>query len=210
MKQLKEYKAEIFRRSEEIILERTENKKRRKKILMSLCVPLCLAVVISSVMILPSLIQGDHVSNEEDKIISDADGAAPVDTHARSYLYADISFCDEDKQNRIDAPEKLNELSELIRCAYADSYLYYDITERGKGAEDDEGDFVDNEMYDAVDESVSENEVERYTITLTAPDGYQKKIIIEGNTISDPELDIEATLKEKRLEQLKELLISVY
>ena len=212
MKNLNEYKEEIFRRSEEKILERTEKNKRTKKLLLTLCVPLCLTVVISSVIILPSLIQGDKVSYEKDMVIDDADGAAPIDTVITDYLYADISFGDDGKLNRIDDPEKINALSELIRCAYADSYLYYDITERGENAQsrDDGDDMVDNEMQDAVEESVSENEAESYTITLTAPDGYKKIIIIEGNTIIDPELDMDVTLKENRLEELRELLSLVY
>lgn len=212
MKNLNEYKEEIFRRSEEKILERTEKHKRTKKTLLTLCVPLCFAVVISSVMILPSLIHGDKGAYEKDMIIDDADGAAPVDTDVPGYLYADISFGDDGKQNRIDDPEKINALSELIRLAYADSYLYYDITERGEKAQsrDDGNDMVDNEMQDVAEESVSENEVESYTITLTASDGYKKIIIIEGNTIIDPELDMDVTLKERRLEELRELLSLVY
>ena len=212
MKNLNEYKEEIFRRSEERILERTEKNKRTKKTLLTLCVPLCFAVVISSVMMLPSLIQGDKEVYEKDMIIDDADGAAPIDTVTPDYLYADISFGDDGKQNRIDDQEKINALSELIRRAYADSYLYYDITERGERAEneDDGNDMVDNEMQDAVEESVSENEDESYTITLTASDGYKKIIIIEGNTIIDPELNMDVTLKESRLEELKALLILLY
>ena len=212
MKSLNEYKEEIFRRSEEKILERTEKNKRTKKLLLTLCVPLCLTVVISSVMILPSLIHGDKGTYEKDMVIDDADGAAPIDTVTSDYLYADISFGDDGRQNRIDDPEKINELSELIRCAYADSYLYYDITERGEKTQsrDDGNDMVDNEMQDVAEESVSENEAESYTITLTASDGYKKIIIIEGNTIIDPELDMDVTLKENRLEELRELLISMY
>ncbi len=207
MKDLNEYKAEIFRRSEERILKRIEKKKKRNKLLFSLCLPLCLVVIISSVMLLPSLVGDNSEFYEEDKSIGDAGGATATESAIQSYIYADISFGTvENKISRINDPEKINELSELIRCAYADSYLWYDITERSdeyKGKVDDQD---GSEMYDIEDESISESQIDRCTITLTAADGYQKIIVIKGNNICDPELDIDVNLKEKRLEELKELL----
>ncbi len=205
MKELKEYKAEIFRRSEEIILKRIENKKRRTKIIFSLCVPLCLTVIISSSLILSLFINDSSDGYEESSVIGDANGATSADSTVQSYLYADVYFGDESKINRIDDPEKINELSELIRCAYADSYLYYDISDRANVIKDDGSDNIDDEIPELALESIEE-ERKICTITLTASDGYQKTIIIDGNNICDPELDIDVTLKENRLEELKTFL----
>lgn len=208
MRDLKEYKAEIYRRSEERIVERIENKKRRKKLLMSLCVPLCLAILISSVIILPSLIGEDQESYEN---IGATDGASSGKTEVY-YLYADITYgFDRSPAIRTDDPEFINKLSNVIIEAYADSYLWYDINERAEyAAEDEEAPPNDHEMDDVITENITETEAESYTVTLTATDGYKKIIIIEGNTVIDPELNMDVTLKESRLEELKELLISVY
>lgn len=212
MRDLNEYKAEIFRRSEERILKRIEKKKKRNKLLFSLCLPLCLAVIISSVMLLPSIVGDSSESGENDNLICDADGAdgaTATEPELQHYLYADVSFGEYNgREYRIDTPERLKALSEVIENAYADSYLWYDITERGDEYKERDDDQDGAEMYDIKDESISESQIDRYTITLTASDGYKKTIIITGNTISDPELDIEVTLKEERLEELKTFLTS--
>ena len=203
MKELNEYKAEIFRRSEERILKRIEKKKKTRKLLFSLCVPMCLALIITS-----ALIFSDNFGPPENKVGSEGvhktDGATS-EYVKQYYLYADIGYS-EGGTVRIDDPEKINELAELIRLAYKDSYLWYDITDRAEGDMADRGD-DDIELYDAELESEAE-EVQGYTITLTAPDGYQKVVIIDGNSICDPELDMEATLKQERLEELQEFLTS--
>lgn len=57
MKELESYKAEIFRRSEEKIKKRRQNRKR----LFLCCIPLCLCAVIGTVILLQS---GDNAETE--------------------------------------------------------------------------------------------------------------------------------------------------
>lgn len=211
MRDLNEYKAEIFRRSEEKIVKRIEKRRKTKKIFFSLCVPLCLAVTIGSVTLFSVLNsrEEENIRAVEENLYETAVEKDSVDNEITGYISADISFgADECVINRINDTKKIYELSETINSAYADSFLYYDITERGN--DDDAGDNLQNdaEMYDGAQEHIieSEDQPERYKITLTASDGYKKIIVIEGNRISDPELNIDVVLKEQRLSELKKFL----
>lgn len=192
MRDLNEYKAEIFRRSE----ERIKQRKKKRRVILSLCASLCLVFVIGCTA-LPYVI--GPTADGIPEIRDDADGASVIEDEVQSYICVDVSGGEgKQKQLRISEPERITALSESIRSAYADRYLYYDITERAESVPDCEwSEEQKNEGY-----AVSET----YTIVFTAPDGYKKTLVLEGNTLTDSETDMSVELKEERLAELKELL----
>ncbi len=201
MKELNEYKKEIFTRSAERI-------KKRKRIFMrnmSLCVVLCFVLGVGSVLLIPPMLTvDDDASAVEGNMdgCSDADGAE-ADEIIPAYIRVEVlSLTEVDTEPLcIDDQNEIAELEWLIVQAFKDNYLYYDITEKTENTEGCE----EFELQDTTIENVTEKE-EGYTVTLTAADGYEKVIIIEGDILIDPELNMDITLTETRLEELKAIL----
>ena len=200
MKELNEYKKEIFIRSAERIKER-----KRMFIRNSLvCVVLCFVMGISVLLIPPMLTVNEDASTVEDNIdgCSDADGAEADDIIPVYIRIEVLSLTEADAEPlSIANQDDIAEFERLIVQAFKDNYLYYDITEKAENTEDCD----EFELQDTTIENVTEKE-EGYTVTLTAADGYEKVIIIEGDILIDPELNMDITLTETRLEELKAIL----
>lgn len=201
MKELSEYKKEIFTRS-------TERIKERKRVFirnMTLCVVLCFVLGVGSVLLIPPMLTvNEDASAVKDNMdgCSDADGAEAEDIVSVYIRVEVLSLTEADaKPMSIDDQDDIAKFERLIVQAFEDNYLSYDITDKVENTEDCE----EFELQDTTNESVTEKE-EGYTITLTAADGYEKILIIEGDMLIDPELNMDITLTETRLKELKTIL----
>ncbi len=201
MKELNEYKKEIFTRSAERIKERKRVFMRN----MTLCVVLCFVLGVGSVLLIPPMLTlNEDASAVEDNMdgCSDADGAE-AEAITPGYIRIEV-LCTAESDGEplnIDDRDEIAEFERLIVQAFKDSYLYYDITERPENTEDCDG----TKLNDVENENVTEQE-EGYTVTLTAADGYEKTLIIEDNRLIDHELNVGITLSQTRLEELKAIL----
>lgn len=66
MREINEYTQEVFRRSEKRIKERKRNRKR----ILAVCIPLCLVVTVFSVILMPMAVSSIRTKNADDKITS--------------------------------------------------------------------------------------------------------------------------------------------
>ena len=197
MKELNEYKAEIFRRSEEKIKER----KRRTKRSIILCTTLCLFFAVSVILIPPMLTDNaDGASVEQDQIMDDADGAEALDTAASVYIRVEVTSKDQAAAATHDT-DKISQIEELITSCFDDNYLYYDISERKETAEIRDESHTDYSMSESINENDDED-ADAITVTLTAADGYTKTLIINGHKLIDTELDVDTDITESRLGEL--------
>ncbi|MBR6514937.1 MAG: hypothetical protein IKT46_08920 [Clostridia bacterium] len=201
MKELKEYKAEIFRRSEEKIKERKKQTKRS----IILCTAFCLFFAASALFIPPMLTDNaDGATAEQDHIIiDDADGAEAVDTGVPAYIRVEIT--EEGKTTAdIDDTNKIAKIEQVINYCFSDNYLYYDVSERQEKAEIRDESHTEYSMSESITENDDEGS-DAITITLTAADGYKKTLIINDNILIDFELGVDTDVTESRLEELKAL-----
>ncbi len=198
MKELNEYKKEIFTRS-------TERIKKRKRVFMrnmTLCVVLCFVLGIGSVLLIPPMLTvNEDASAVEDNMdgCSDADGAEAVipDT---AYAYVEVTGLTETDDAKLvtHEPYMIAQLEEFITDAFLDKYPDYDISKRPEHPEVLDESHVDYSQ----SENVTENK-DHITLTLTTRDGYKKTFVIKDSVIIDPELHMDITLTETRLEELK-------
>ncbi len=201
MKELNEYKKEIFTRSAERI------KKRKRTFIRNslVCVILCFVLGIGSFIVIPPIfsVNEDTATVEEDDVIrDDADGAEAV-TPDTVYTSVEVSGLTETEDAKLVTRElyKIAQLEEFITDAFADEYPNYDISKCPEHPE-----LLDESHIDySQSENVTENE-DHITLTLTTRDGYKKTLEIKDSVLIDPELNVDITLTETRLEELKAIL----
>ena len=198
MRNFEERKAEVFRRSENRIKERKRNRNR----VLTLCIPICLVLMVWSVATLPPLFtQKSNDAEYED------DGSLNGDTAPGSMG----GFIEESKtHNFVSVSVKGKDYDAEITDAAGVGNVFdniYNVFEENGGYKDMIGDCAENEddVYkDLVTESTLERE--RYIITMKSVDGAERIFILDGNILYDQAFDKKISLRKG---QLNDLLVAL-
>lgn len=193
MKEISEYTAEVFRRSEERIKER--RKKRRR--ILTVCITFCLIAAVCSVTVIPEMLT---VSDSESAGNADNSAGgddilygAPDGSFTQGFVSVDIKGTGENAQYQssitdiADANNVFEQICEILVPYETDN----DITENSDGT---------------VIGGIPKEQSTGYIITLTAYDGAKRIFTLKDNCIYDTELNIEVTLTDEQMNDLKSSL----
>lgn len=194
MKEISEYTAEVFRRSEKRIKER--RKKRRR--ILAVCIPFCLIAAVCSVTVIPEMLTEKSNCELNGVSIENADGSsggedinygAVYDGSAHGFVSVDIKGTGENSQyqSSITDTADVNNVFEQIY-----EFLSY--------AADDEN--IDG----AVTEGIPKEQTAGYIITLTADDGTMRIFTLNDNRLYDETMRVEVTLTDEQMTDLKSSL----
>ncbi len=187
MKNLNEYKAEIFARSEKRIKERRERRVRA----FAVALPLCLILVFGGIIFVLELnIAGFNSvldENAEAGTTENADGIGDI----QSLGFASFTVTYGDKEIIVDNPEKTADVYYAFRDAFANT---------------DGGDFKIEYNDNAANGNLEEESINRYTVCFETADGIKEKYQLSGNVLYNLQSRAETVLTEIQLNELKELL----
>lgn len=189
MKEISEYTAEVFRRSEERIKER--RKKHRR--ILAICIPFCLIAAVCSAVFLPEMLtekmSSESVGNADNSAGSDdIDYGAVYDGFAQGFVSVDIKGTGENAQYQssiTDAADANNVFEQICE------FLPYDAEENPDGT---------------VTEGIPKEQPTGYIITLTADDGTMRIFTLNGNRLYDAKMRVEVTLTDEQMSDLKSSL----
>ena len=191
MRNFEERKAEIFRRSENRIKERKENRMH----MLGVCIPLCLALTVSAIAILPDMLPvgPDQVSGENAAMLDYA-GETMVSKVQIEAIYPDAS-----KENLTDESYILFE---------GTGQMYYSmesVFEKGRGNENDK--LSDGQLDASTGELIlGGKHLPGYRITFIFRDGSVEIYILEGYTLTNNTTDKSITITENQRNELLERL----
>lgn len=193
MKEISEYTAEVFLRSEERIKER--RKKRRR--ILTVCITFCLIAAVCSVTVIPEMLT---VSDSESAGNADNSAGgddilygAPDGSFTQGLVSVDIKGTGENApyQSSITDIADANNVFEQICEILVPYETVNDITENSDGT---------------VTGGIPKEQSTGYIITLKADDGAKRIFTLKDNCIYDTELNIEVTLTDEQMNDLKSSL----
>lgn len=178
MRELNECTAEVFRRSEKRIRERRRNRKR----ILSLCIPVCLIITVWAVIIFPGMIPAldtsDLAQYAEAETVENAEGS-PACPYTAVEIQ-DAGIYPEENDRRVTDRLAVAEMFRAVQSLFADA----DGSDR-----DVSGNCTSNENIPAAEDNLnhdltdSESKWKVCTITFTAEDGSQTVYHLSGNTL---------------------------
>lgn len=187
MKEISEYTAEVFRRSEERIKER--RKKRRR--ILTLCITFCLISAVCSVTVIPEMLTKSNSESAGSADNSTGEDAilygAPDGSFTQSFASVAIKGTGENAQYQssiTDAADASNVFEKIYE------FFPYD-------AEENTNDIVSG---------VPKKQPTGYIITLTADDGTRRIFTLNGNRLYDEQMRVEVTLTDEQMNDLKSSL----
>ena len=184
MKDMNEYKAEVFFRSETRIKER---RKKRNRIL-TLCIPLCMVIIIGAVMFLPTMRTAKKANGSYEVF----DGNRTNGSYVCSYTEAVIcngNGTNTDSQIITDKVE-VTEIFSVI-------FNLYDGVDKAENCD---------EKYEGVQDPPTEEMLNDYVITLRTEDGAETVYTLDGNELLNVDEDMKIILTDSQLAELKEVL----
>lgn len=190
LRDLKECRAEVFRRSEKRIKER----KRKRNYVLACCIPVCLALTVGTVTVLPKLLTPVDESLGVEKNVK----IEITDAEQVQALYESISGFYE-----APAEEKAEESSTGTGVGSAtepDKVLF------GSSAGAQDGDveqYLDKKVLFTYAASAEQKE---QVFSFRSEDGTECEFRLKGNTLFDVKNDAEIELSDEQLDALKELL----
>lgn len=199
MKELNEYKKEIFIRGEEKI----RNRRKNISLLISFCIPICLCVVAFSVFILPAIMPADKAAPE----MNDEIGCLPDDNGCSEeivFLHVEI----EDSEGDLKKIEKeyidilystVNSLLLDFSGIKEESFEDYEISLENTGGSESETSF-DDEMKDG--KTTSSN---NYRILFVSEE-HEYEFTLLDNILTDKTSGKTVCLTEEKLKELQELI----
>ena len=191
MRDLKECRAEVFRRSEERIKER----KRRRACIFAVCIPLVLCVTMFSVTLLPG---------------SSMESAAPDGVTGGVLVDGSESLICSIAEIRVTGPEV-----SLVHGKVSDVLRIYDLLHSyGTSAPENfrapesaaEDDAEPKQNADGFVGSVLDTATGGYTITLVMHEGENTEFCLSGNTLENVTEKKIQTLSPRQVEELKGVL----
>ena len=197
MRDLKECRAEVFRRSEKRIKER----KRKRGLALSCCIPVCLVLIVGAVTVLPKLFTPvDESLGVEKSVkieITDADTALA--------LYESISgFYEASAEEKAEESSTGTDHGEAVGTVGSDKVLL------GSSAETQEEDleqYLDIKAMASIKYTYAASpEQKEQVFTFWIEDGTECEFRLEGNTLVDVKNGTEIELSDEQLEILKEIL----
>ena len=191
MRNFDERKAEIFRRSEQRIKERKQNRRR----ILTVCVPLCLALTVGSAAILPEMLPvGPDNASGENALMPEYSGAATV-----SKVQIDVIDPDASKDELTDESYILFE---------GTGQMYYSMEsafEKGRGEENDKP--GDSQLDISTEELIlGGKHLPGYRITFVFWDGSEEVYTLEGYTLTNNTSAKSITLTETQRNEILEKL----
>ena len=198
MRNFEERKAEIFRRSENRIIER---KKKRRRII-ALCVPLCLCVAVLLTVYLPDLM----ISSEKNNFAEDTAGTTLDGATGFEYFMLEIN--DSNTTEKTYDGTKIKEIYGVIQSSFTaegeitaddaeDFDLYSDI-QKGDSATKGEN---NGGSYPTVTTDQSDTGEQIYIITFVS-ENTRQAYILKGNTLTDKATKKEVLLTDGELSAL--------
>lgn len=193
MKEISEYTAEVFRRSEKRIRER--RKKRRR--ILTVCITFCLIAAVCSVTVIPEMLT---VSDSESAGNADNSAGgddilygAPDGSFTQGFVSVDIKGTGENApyQSSITDIADANNVFEQICEILVPYETVNDITENSDGT---------------VTGGIPKEQSTGYIITLKADDGTTRIFTLRDNCLYDAKMRVEITLSDKQTADLKSSL----
>ena len=205
MRELKECKAEVFRRSEKRIRQRKQNRNR----IIACCIPLCLCIALLSVIYLPGMMLSSDKNNP----------AAGTDIAYGSngtvgFVYTSVEI----KNNTAPSgsSNKENDIKTVENIYNIIQSTFVTEEEQQSGAAVDQ--FTDTQKTESADKEencssflpsgtiTDATKGISYTITFKADDGTQMIYTLNGNKLINEATSDEVILTEERLAELKKAL----
>jgi len=189
MRELNECKAEVFRRSERRIKERRRVQKR----IFTLCIPICLVVVLCSVMILPETVsKGNRGSgNKVDGGVLKENSAGSI---VCSYTLVEIQWTEELSEHNTQHYMKVTDKVEVTKIFCAIHSLFSSVDDPEKNAE---GSIYGNQQIG------STGKPEKYKVIFSTAEGYQTVYNLYDNKIFNVSTGEKMILTDEQTAQLK-------
>ena len=195
MKEISEYTAEVFRRSESRIKAR---KQRRNRILIT-CIPVALCLTICGTVLLPGI--APRGAGDPKKSVGAMDGMGYSEHSSISSSVSKITVSAEGVSNTCTDTEKIMILLDRLQFPF--------LEPPESNAASAEGD-LDNgkDLKEHVDKSdvFSDSSMTVYTITVYFHEGDITKYQLSGNALKDMSSNETYTLSSKQLDELLKLL----
>ena len=219
MRNFEERKAEVFRRSENRIKERKRNRKR----ILTLCIPLCLIVMVWSAAILPAMHSKGEANDASMEMVGGLNGqesTSGADNESNDSVYGDIasgiasSSAEESQTHKfvsvsVKGPEYSGEITNDsgVTAVFHSIHDIWDVNGGykdmiGESSQEDQADKDDEKVY-STDTTKNQNS---YVITLTSIDGTERVYILCESVLYDVSFDREITLTNG---QLNDLLVAL-
>lgn len=183
MKEISEYTAEVFRRSEERIKEHRKNRRR----ILTVCITFCFIAAICSVTAIPEMLtkSGSESAGNADNSAGydDIDYGAMHDGYAQGFVSVDIKGTGENAQYQssiTDAADVNNVFEQIYGIIFDEAAENPNDTVSGVPKEQPTG----------------------YIITLTADDGTMRIFTLNGNRLYDEKMRVEVILTDEQMTNL--------
>ena len=203
MRSFEQRKAEIIRRSENRIKIRKKNRNR----ILTLCIPLCLAVIICSVTVLPNAfrVKTDTAAEEN---LKDQSSMSDVDVSETKHIYVAVEVEGKDSEKFY---SKITD-SAAVTNIYENIFYAFDIDDSDADiqiTEPDKYDIVTD--YSSIDDGFKDSayessESDSYTVTLLSAKGEKRVYKLDGNILTDVSRDVKIKLTANKLYELQLLL----
>lgn len=198
MREIQEYTAEVFRRSEKRIKERRRVRNR----VLSLCIPLCLTVALCSVMLLPTLQPiGPDGAQEPPTADQPSQETAPENAVGGTGSFVSViikgSSVGSDGTQAITDPDQVTSIHRVVLNLYK---------ETPTGTPDDSLDedpmIPPGDTFEDYQNGASAGSPE-YTIIFTSSDGANATYILKGYELYDVNNAVGIHLSDMQLQELK-------
>ena len=185
MKDMNEYKAEVFFRSEKRIKER---RKKRNRIL-TICIPLCMVIIMGSVMLLPTM----RMAKKANGSYAGFDGNSTNGSYVCSYTEAVIRNGTNTDSRIISDKVEVTEIFTAI-------FNLYGVADKAE----QESDYYEYAVEDFPE--YSGTTLNGYVITLRTEEGSETVYVLDGNKLLNVDEDMKIILTDSQLAELKEVL----
>ena len=189
MRNLDECKSEIFRLGDEKIKKR---KKRRIRVI-SVCVPLCLCLVVWSVVILPAMLPASMMDGNENETPMTESSNELAGIEPMKYAQVEIKgIGGTEFYNVVKEPLKTNYIANLIEGFYVND------SDGSTGSTDDKPNYQSKPP----EQSLPENFTSGYLISFSTDKGFVVEYTLSANELKDESTGEIIILTEAQREKL--------
>lgn len=198
MKEMQEYTAEVFRRSEKRIKERRRVRNR----VLSLCIPLCLTVALCSVMLLPTL-QPIGPDGALDQVPADqpSQETAPENAVGGTGSFVSVIIkgfsVGSDGTQAITDPDQVTSVHRVVLNLYKEA-----PTGTPEDSPDEDPMIPPGDAFEDY-QNGSSADCPEYTIIFTSSDGANATYILKGYKLCDVNNAVDIQLSDMQLKELK-------
>lgn len=177
MKELNEYKAEVFCRSEERIQKRIRTRNR----VIAMCIPLCFAIVLCSVFVMQTPLYKNKENAKHGNVVGDSTSSTD---NFGDFLHIEVV-----RQNGDTSSEYNGKITntDRIETAYNTIKEFFKKSAIGSG-NDEFKDFT------------------TFVITFTAKDGSKSIYTLKGNVFLNNNTEEKINLTQEQLDEIKAIL----